>query len=109
MIDVSRPSVAWHLTSAAAQLCQTGGFHRVETLKKEAPDVAQLKTTLFFTVYTLEKTLALRLGRASVINDCDISIRPEMNFSGYTHVLETAFPTLWVKVSSLQGRTYEQL
>lgn len=108
-IDVSRPTVAWHLTSTAAQLCMTGGYHRKDSLKNDLPSVAQLKAILFWNVYTLDKGLGLRLGRSSVINDCDINIPREVNFEGFEHIERSSFPTLWVRISSLQSQIYEHL
>lgn len=108
-IDVSRPSVAWHLTSAAAQLAQTGGFHRVEFTKNDPPEVVRLKTILFWNIYTMDKGLGLRLGRSSVISDCDITIKREVQFGGVDILNKSSIPILWVKVSAVQSRIYEQL
>ncbi|KAF4508921.1 hypothetical protein G6O67_005242 [Ophiocordyceps sinensis] len=107
-IDVSRPSVAWHLSCMGAQLCQAAGYHRSETLKHDPPSVSKLKRILFWHVYTLDKGLGLRLGRAPVINECDIDIPRVFEFDSWG--LESCtIPTLWVKISHLQSRIYEQL
>ncbi|EHK42702.1 hypothetical protein TRIATDRAFT_35132 [Trichoderma atroviride IMI 206040] len=108
-IDVSRPSVAWHLITMAAWLCQAGGYHRTESLRNDPPLVARQKKIVFWHVYTLDKGLGLRLGRASVIAECDIDIPREFEVNGFDHLTSTTFPTLWVKISSLQSRIYEQL
>lgn len=108
-VDVSRPSVAWHLACMAAQLCQTGGFHRSETLKYDPPATAKLKRILFWHVYTLDKGLGLRLGRAPVIHECDIDIPRVFEFDGLGHDDSSTIPTLWIKMSYLQSRIYEQL
>lgn len=108
-IDVSRPSVAWHLITMAAWLCQAGGYHRTESLRNDPPQVAQQKKVIFWHVYTLDKGLGLRLGRASVIAECDIDIKREFEVNGFDHLTSTTFPTLWVEISSLQSRIYEQL
>lgn len=47
-VDVSRPSVAWHLACMAAQLCQTGVYHRSESLKHDTPETAKLKERILF-------------------------------------------------------------
>lgn len=107
---MSKPSVAWYLNSAAAQLCQMGGFNRIETLKNDKPRVAQIKTMLFWQVYTWDKSMSLRLGRGSVIQDCDISITRDLDFSGFEHLANsTAVPQMWLSCADLQGRIYEQL
>ncbi|GJN81732.1 hypothetical protein PLIIFM63780_005267 [Purpureocillium lilacinum] len=108
-VDVSRPSVAWHLSCMAAQLCQTAGYHRSETLKQDPPATAKLKRILFWHVYTLDKGLGLRLGRAPVIHECDIDIPRVFEFDGFGHFESSTIPTLWVKISHLQSRIYEQL
>ncbi|PTB70258.1 N-terminal binuclear Zn cluster-containing protein [Trichoderma citrinoviride] len=108
-IDVSRPSVAWHLITMAAWLCQAGGYHRTEVLRNDPPQIAQQKKVVFWHVYTLDKGLGLRLGRASVIAECDIDIKREFEVNGFDHLTSTTFPTLWVEISSLQSRIYEQL
>ncbi|KAG5938245.1 hypothetical protein E4U53_008046 [Claviceps sorghi] len=108
-VDVSRPSVAWQLACMAAQLCQTGGYHRSDFLKYDAPDTARLKRLLFWHVYTVDKGLGLRLGRAPVIHECDIDIPRVFEFSGLGQLGSSTVPTLWIKMSYLQSRIYEQL
>jgi hypothetical protein len=93
----------------AAWLCQAGGYHRLESLRNDPPLVAQQKKVIFWHVYTLDKGLGLRLGRASVIAECDIDIKREFEVNGFDHLTSTTFPTLWVEISSLQSRIYEQL
>ncbi|KYK58789.1 fungal specific transcription factor domain protein [Drechmeria coniospora] len=108
-VDVSRPSVAWHLSCMAAQLCQTAGYHRSATLMYDSPATAKLKRILFWHVYTLDKGLGLRLGRAPVIHECDIDIPRVFEFDGFGEFESSSIPTLWVKISYLQSRIYEQL
>lgn len=108
-IDVCRPSVAWHLNTTAAHLCQMGGFHRAECVQLDPPRLRQIKNILFWQVYTWDKGLGLRLGRASVIQDCDISIPRHFDFTGFMHLEESAVPKTWLQTSALQGRIYEQL
>jgi hypothetical protein len=108
-IDVARPSVAWHLNATAAQLAQTGGFHRNECLAMDPPRVAQVKAICFWQIYTVDKGLGLRLGRASVIQDCDISIARELDFEGFPYLEETPIPSLWLKLGQVQGRIYKEL
>ncbi|CAM1501549.1 Fc.00g035330.m01.CDS01 [Cosmosporella sp. VM-42] len=107
-IDVSRPSVAWNLTSAAAQLCQTGGFHRLDSSNAD-PTVFNIKTVLFWNIYTIDKALCLRLGRASMVQDWDISIPRTFNFDGLMGYEVSGVPTMWLKTGTLQGQVYEQL
>lgn len=109
-VDVCRPSVAWQLISTAAQLCQTGGYHRTECLAYDPPALAKIKTKLLWEVYTLDKGLALRLGRASVIQDFDISLPKTYRLHNMEKRGDVADQNvLWLKIADLQGRVYEQL
>ncbi|OAQ98393.1 hypothetical protein LLEC1_04359, partial [Akanthomyces lecanii] len=108
-VDVSRPTVAWHFASAGAQLCLTGGFHRQDSLAHDPPDVARTKRILFWHIYTLDKGLGLRLGRASVIHECDIDIPRVFEFDLLDAGGADTVPTMWVEISGLQSVIYEQL
>ncbi|KAM5347186.1 hypothetical protein ACJ41O_010191 [Fusarium nematophilum] len=107
-IDVSKPSVAWHLNSAAAQMCQTAGFHRKEQSLRD-PDGSGVKAILFWYIYTTDKALALRLGRAPVIQDWDVDIPRTFHFEGLLSLETKAVATMWLKAATLQGQVYEQL
>lgn len=93
----------------AAQLCESAGYHRSATLKHDSAATAKLKRILFWHVYTLDKGLGLRLGRAPVINECDIDIPRVFEFDGFGQFESSTIPTLWVKISHLQSRIYEEL
>ncbi|KAF4982686.1 hypothetical protein FZEAL_1748 [Fusarium zealandicum] len=107
-IDVCKPSVAWHLNSTAAQMCQTAGFHRKEHSIRD-PEGSNVKGILFWYVYTTDKALALRLGRAPVIQDWDIDISSDFNFEGILSLETKAIATMWLRAATLQGKVYEQL
>ncbi|TQV90759.1 fungal specific transcription factor domain-containing protein [Cordyceps javanica] len=108
-VDVSRPTVAWHFASAGAQLCLTGGFHRQDSLAHDPPETARIKRILFWHTYTLDKGLGLRLGRASVIHECDIDIPRVFEFDLLDSGGADTVPTMWVEISGLQSLIYEQL
>ncbi|PHH73144.1 hypothetical protein CDD82_5630 [Ophiocordyceps australis] len=109
-IDVSRPSVAWHLTCMAAQLCQYAGFHRISAQVNDPPDVQRTKRLLFWHTYTLDNGLGLRLGRSSVINDCDIDIPRVFELHGLGSLEQVSFlPSIWIRISQLQNRIYKEL
>ncbi|KAM3540993.1 hypothetical protein ARSEF1564_006088 [Beauveria bassiana] len=108
-VDVSRPTVAWHFASAGAQLCLTGGFHRQDSLAHDPPEIARIKRILFWHIYTLDKGLGLRLGRASVIHECDIDIPRVFEFDLLDNSGADTVPTMWVEISGLQSVIYEQL
>ncbi|KAM6510743.1 hypothetical protein FSOLCH5_011188 [Fusarium solani] len=108
-IDVTRPSVAWHLNSIAAQLCQTGGFHRADVASTESARTKQIKGILFWQVYSWDRGLSLRMGRASVINDGDITIPRQFDFSGFPLLEKPTTPKFWLERATLQGQIYIQL
>ncbi|KAJ4172046.1 hypothetical protein NW754_007644 [Fusarium falciforme] len=108
-IDVTRPSIAWHLNSIAAQLCQTGGFHRADVASTESARTKQIKGILFWQVYCWDRGLSLRMGRASVINDGDITIPRQFDFSGFPLLEKPATLKFWLERATLQGKIYIQL
>lgn len=60
----------------------------------DKPALRKLKYRTFWGLYVLEKCLALRLGRASLLQDCDISLpRPE-NLQGAGGLWEDEGP--WI-------------
>lgn len=59
----------------------------------------------------MDKSLSIRLGRGSTIQDYDISIGmpivPIADNSGFRSWIRMHI--IWIKVASIQGRVYEQL
>ncbi|KAF9874828.1 hypothetical protein CkaCkLH20_07522 [Colletotrichum karsti] len=107
-VEVAKPSLAWTLNCAAAQLCQTLGYHRILSVKSGNRDDEDYKIFLFWSVYFVDKSLSLRLGRPSTISDYDITV-PYPASSSKIHGALMSYFCLWVIVSSIQGKTYEQL
>ncbi|KAI5924544.1 hypothetical protein F4810DRAFT_719134 [Camillea tinctor] len=107
-IDDSRASLAWLLVSRAAHMCRTLGWHQAHTMAADPPQTRADKALLFWCTYMLDKALSLRLGRAAVLQDYDISL---------PHVVpdaKAAYPgkevmTLWIRHSQVLGRIYERL
>ncbi|KAI8627100.1 fungal-specific transcription factor domain protein [Xylariaceae sp. FL1651] len=107
-IDVSRASLAWILVSRAAHMCRTLGYHQVHSMRDDSPKTKADKSLLFWCTYMLDKALSLRLGRASVLQDYDISL-PHV-----TPDAKAAYPgkevmTLWIQHARVMGRIYERL
>lgn len=74
--------------------------------------MAQVKTVLFWHVYSLEKGLGLRLGRASGIQECDITIPRKFDFQGFEAFEKLGggnFATTWIEISYIQSLTYQHL
>jgi hypothetical protein len=92
-------------------LCQSLGYHRNTTYIHESPENAQCKQFLFWGVYTIDKGLALRLGRSSTIQDYDVTVpEPEDHGSPRPGDFPIAcFFGLWVIASRIQGQIYELL
>ncbi|KAI1111624.1 hypothetical protein F5Y14DRAFT_305225 [Nemania sp. NC0429] len=107
-VDESRASLAWILVSRAAHMCRTLGYHQIHTMKDDTPQMKADKSLLFWCTYMLDKALSLRLGRASVLQDYDISL-PHV-----TPDAKAAYPgkeviTLWIQHARVLGRIYERL
>ncbi|KAJ0158667.1 putative transcriptional regulatory protein C11D3.07c [Colletotrichum tanaceti] len=107
-MEVAKPSLAWTLNTASAQLCQTLGYHRVASVRSGNPDDEDYKMFLFWSVYYVDKSLSLRLGRPSTISDYDVTV-PYPSSSSKLHGALMSYFCLWVIVSSIQGKTYELL
>lgn len=102
-------SLAWTLSSAAAKHTQILGYHRELTYKSDSPVEAQRKRFLFWSIYGLDKSLSLILGRASFLQDYDIDVK---HFEVSQDPLYTAWDQstlIFTKLSTIQGQMYEQL
>lgn len=108
-IDVSKTSLAWHFVSTAATLCQTLGYHRASRVKPEPHASGKdVKTLLFWHTYMLDKSLALRTGRSSAIQDWDIPL-PRTVDSTMVEDPWGAIITTWIRESEMHHRVYEHL
>lgn len=117
-IEVSRPSLAWQLNTTAAQLCQDLGYHRVTggTIpnpptapgQAAAPVLNDKKGILFWFSYMLDRGLALRLGRAPIIQDFDVTLPRVIGRVNATEMWKEILK-LWIAHADVQGRIYEML
>ncbi|PYI07950.1 fungal-specific transcription factor domain protein [Aspergillus sclerotiicarbonarius CBS 121057] len=105
-IEMSKPSFAMTLTSTAFRLCQTLGYHRSPSLEKDSKSAQG--NMIFWTIYILDKAVSLRLGRASTIQDYDITSLEALDMTGINEPFKIIYP-LWVKLATIQGKTYELL
>ncbi|KAF7163269.1 hypothetical protein CNMCM5623_008290 [Aspergillus felis] len=106
--EISKPSFAWTLTSNAARLCQNLGYHRSSSMSQYSDKEKAKAVSLFLCVYCLDKALSLRLGRASSIQDYDITIPEDLGAHNVDEPWRTVYH-LWVKTAEIQGKVYEQL
>ncbi|KAM0259266.1 hypothetical protein ACHAPA_010833 [Fusarium lateritium] len=107
-IEISKPSLCWTLSSKASELSQTLGYHRIPSTKKGV--VAEEKRhgqLLFWFTYFIDKSLSLRLGRASAIQDWDITT-PMISEPGTSSLIDVSI-TMWIKTARCQGKIYESL
>lgn len=109
-IEMCKPSLCWILVSTAAGLCQHLGYHRINTMVNDTHEERNSKIHIFWMIYMFDKTLSLRLGRSSVIQDWDISLpfisandEPSSGPDG------TQMLSYWIKVARVQGQIYEKL
>ncbi|KAJ5620793.1 transcriptional regulator family: Fungal Specific TF [Penicillium lagena] len=105
-IEISKPSVGWAMASTAVHLCQTLGYHRASSMEHDSLPVQREKQFLFWTVYVIIKALSLRLGRASTLQDWDISLPMTFDHFDNPEPWKTIW-TLWVKTAIVQGKIYE--
>ncbi|KAL5906764.1 hypothetical protein ACKVV1_011168 [Pyricularia oryzae] len=137
-IELAKPSLAWQLSSTACQMCLTMGYHRAgaETTARRSASMdhggrssssndgcgasvgssvgddhgasSSKRQLLFLFAYTLDKGLALRLGRASVIRDQEITVPRQVGRMGeYDEYRDTI--NMWARHAHVQGRIYDDL
>jgi hypothetical protein len=78
-------------------------------MKSDTEDVRRRKVAVFWNLYGIDKTLSLRLGRASTLQDYHIDL-PQPEFGDdelsqrYTKLIR-----YWIASARVQGLVYEQL
>lgn len=68
-----------------------------------------MQATLFWFAYQIDKGLALRLGRASVIQDFDVTLPRTMGGTVDSTETWARIMCLWIRHSQAQGRAYDHL
>ncbi|KXH36104.1 hypothetical protein CSIM01_10613 [Colletotrichum simmondsii] len=107
-IEMAKPWLAWRLICFAAQLCMAAGFHDESLIVADDESTRNAKALLFWHVYGLEKTLALRVGRASMIGDSDIDIPKGLNLVCLPRLWDKVVP-FWVSNASVHSKIYDLL
>lgn len=77
-------------------------------MKNDKQDEAEHKMLLFWSVYYLDKSLSLRLGRASTIPDWDVTL-PDATIEDPKEGPIAHYFCIWVRTARCQGKIYEQL
>ncbi|RYO86923.1 hypothetical protein DL766_005990 [Monosporascus sp. MC13-8B] len=107
-LELSRPSLAWALSSRAVHMCRSLGLHQAASTKDDSPEEQMQKRLMFWCTYMLDKGLSLRMGRASVLQDYDIS-QPPVIERAYAPYPAPEVLNMWVAHARSQGRLYERL
>ncbi|KAJ9636366.1 hypothetical protein H2199_008041 [Coniosporium tulheliwenetii] len=108
-IEMSLPSLCWTLTTTAARLCQTLGYHRASSVKDDSPESAAAKRSLFWYTYWMDKTLSLRIGRSPSIQDYEIDIDFPAPSPGSSLAAWDAMGISSIEFAAQHGQVYEQL
>ncbi|KAK4178074.1 hypothetical protein QBC36DRAFT_344944 [Triangularia setosa] len=107
-IKSSKSSAAWSLATTALQMCISAGYHRPTTSKNDTPLLRKQKSWIFWSLYSVEKGLSLRLGRSSSVSDYDITLPlPDLETADSKPFYSCTIR--WIKLSSIQGRVYQTL
>ncbi|KAI4750880.1 hypothetical protein E4T52_16560 [Aureobasidium sp. EXF-3400] len=110
-------NAAWTLTSTAARLCQSLGYHRLIPDRSGDTKLYEKRAMLFWSVYFIDKSLSLRLGRSSALQDFDISTSAKDIFDIWSNQepfdYKTAKLAEWLSLSlemaKIQGAIYDKL
>ncbi|XPS76842.1 hypothetical protein M3J09_008886 [Ascochyta lentis] len=108
-VESSKPSLCSALISKAAHLCLTLGYHRADSMVKDSPETRGRKVDLFWFLYTMDKGLCLRLGRASCIQEYDIAVPLPLMTGDGNFGARNGLIRFWCKLAGIQGRVYEDL
>ncbi|KAI9685189.1 MAG: hypothetical protein M1822_004776 [Bathelium mastoideum] len=83
-------------------------WHRSSSMKNDNESMRQQKGLIFWMLYIIDKSLSLRLGQASLIQDYDIDLPfPRENQSGSSASLSRI--GLWANSARVMGLVYQQL
>ncbi|CAG9998254.1 unnamed protein product [Clonostachys byssicola] len=104
----SRIKLAWIMNCAAARMAQALGLHKACLQDPETNIATRRKARLFAIIFSADKALSLRLGRASVIRDEEIPVNLRMLLRG-VNTAPSPIPYQWLAFSHTQGLVYDQL
>ena len=89
-------------------MCQTLGYNRLSSMEHDPVELQHQKQDLFWSVYTIMNMMSLRLGRASVVQACDVDIPAPVkcfpNMGVWTRVC-----ALWARQAIIQNDIYTNL
>ncbi|KFY63777.1 hypothetical protein V496_03732 [Pseudogymnoascus sp. VKM F-4515 (FW-2607)] len=106
--EMVKPYLCRLLSTEAAQMCQTLGYHRIPDGIFVTKEI-QAKKLAFWNIFCLEKSLSLRLAYAPTLQDRDILTTlpsyPEDASLYSWHALWVS----WIDLSKFQGRVFAEL
>ncbi|KAJ8116949.1 hypothetical protein OPT61_g1761 [Boeremia exigua] len=108
-VESSKPSLCSALISKASHLCLTLGYHRADSMVKDSTETRARKINMFWFLYTMDKGLCLRLGRASTVQDYDIGVPLPVLGAGEDFTAGNTLIRFWCTLAGIQGRVYEDL
>lgn len=106
-VALCRPQLALALTTAAASLVISLGYHRRSTLRSCSPEERDDKSLLFWMVFIYDTNFSVRLGRAPVIKEPSITV-PRLSYDASPENLSGVFH-YWAEIGGLQCEAVEQL
>lgn len=89
-------------------MSQDLGYHRLPGTEIESSQF-QEKKLAFWGIHALDKALSLRLGRTSIIQDCDISTPMPAYPTDPTHHPWHEMSLIWIGLAKFQGRVFSEL
>ncbi|KAL5334393.1 hypothetical protein BJX70DRAFT_18992 [Aspergillus crustosus] len=107
-IEISKPSFALTLTSTASRLCQALGYNQWSSMENTSQKEKERQIALFWSIYCMDRALALRLGRAATIPEYDIDLPTTFEGFDVAEPWKTAF-ALWIELARIQALVYEKL
>ncbi|KAI9714023.1 MAG: hypothetical protein M1820_000753 [Bogoriella megaspora] len=101
--------LAWSCISMAANLCQSIGWHRGNISEEQGLESPSARMYLFWVIYCVDKSLSLRMGRSSNIQDFDVAVaRPQISSDSQYRGWQTWF-NIEIELAAVQGLLYERL
>ncbi|KAK5738434.1 hypothetical protein LTR17_005962 [Elasticomyces elasticus] len=73
-VDSYKPYLAQSLSSHAASMVISLGYHNLSTMQSDTVAERESKIALFWMVYWLDNSFAVRLGRAPIIRDYEVTV-----------------------------------
>lgn len=85
------------------------GYHRALTYQGQRADMAPNIVRLFWTVYYIDKNMALLLGRASCIQDYDIDVPYPLSSEDPTKQAWDECFIVYLRLGRVQGQIYDRV